>query len=273
MAALWDTKQSGLGAKSLDRELPGPRKEPSMARTVGIAFGIGTHLLFAFTVWQLFMFLAFPASGPDGSLMIDTLLAIQFGAVHSVLLFPKVRNYISERWVPAPLYGCFYCVAACASILVTIAGWQPHGPVLWNLSGAARLAVQLAFGASWVALFYSLSLTGLGYQTGFTPWWSWIKRREPPRREFRPTGLYRVLRHPVYLSFLGLIWWTPVMTIDHAILTGFWTVYVFTGSILKDRRLLYYIGDVYRSYQSHVPGYPGMIFGPLARIPLPGQRR
>ena len=77
-----------------------------------------------------------------------------------------------------------------------------------------------------------------------------------------------VAGHPVYLSFLGLIWFTPVMTADHAVLTGVWSSYIFVGSCLKDRRLLFYLGDGYRTYQAAVPGYPGMPMGPLARRPL-----
>ena len=83
-----------------------------------------------------------------------------------------------------------------------------------------------------------------------------------------PRGAYLWLRHPVYLSFLGLIWFTPTMTADHAVLTGIWTTYIFVGSCLKDRRLLFYLGDSYRNYQAAVAGYPGMPLGPLARRPL-----
>ena len=72
----------------------------------------------------------------------------------------------------------------------------------------------------------------------------------------------------MYLSFLGLIWFTPVMTADHAVLTGIWTTYIFLGSCLKDRRLVFYLGRSYRQYQAAVPGYPGMVVGPLARIGL-----
>jgi len=89
-----------------------------------------------------------------------------------------------------------------------------------------------------------------------------------PRREFRPRGAYHLLRHPVYLSFLGLIWFTPVLTLDHAILTGIWTTYIFVGSYLKDRRLVNYLGDDYRRYQAAVPGYPDAQIEVIAAVGL-----
>lgn len=115
---------------------------------------------------------------------------------------------------------------------------------------------------------FSLYLTGLGWQTGFTPWWRWVRGERPPGRPFVPRGVYRFLRHPVYLSFLGLVWFVPIVTLDRAVLIGIWTVSIAVGSVLKDRRLLFYLGDEYRRYQADVPGYPGMPGGPLARIPL-----
>lgn len=117
------------------------------------------------------------------------------------------------------------------------------------------------------ALFCSLHLTGLGYQTGWTTWRLWMRGEKIPPREFSPRGAYRLLRHPVYLRFLDLIWFTPVLTFDRALLVAIWPPYIAIGSYLKDRRLVYYLGDRYRRYQADVPGYPGLIFGPPARIP------
>ena len=125
---------------------------------------------------------------------------------------------------------------------------------------------QAAFVASWGGLIYSLSLTGLGYQTGWTQFRHWLRGEPLPRREFVPRGAYHFLRHPAYLSFLGLVWFTPRMTLDHALLTAIWTAYIFCGSWLKDRRLVHYLGDSYRAYQARVPGYPLMPFGPLGKV-------
>ena len=70
---------------------------------------------------------------------------------------------------------------------------------------------------------------------------------------------------------MGSVWFTPTVTLDRAILIGIWTAYIFIGSWLKDRRLEFFLGESYREYESEVPGYPGMIFGPLGRVPLVAQ--
>ena len=234
------------------------------------AFGWVAHGVFAVMVYYLFYFLKGPDVSPSGGTpfdgLIDAALALQFAVPHSWLLLPSTRKQLC-RVVPTPAYGVFFSLLTCASLLLTIAAWRPWGGVLWELQGTARTVMQAAFYGAWIALFYSLWLSGLGYQTGWTTWRPWTQGRPSPIREFKPHGAYLMLRHPVYLAFLGLIWFTPCMTWDRAVLTGVWTIYIFCGSSLKDRRLLYYLGDRYRAYQSAVPGFPGMIAGPLARVP------
>ncbi len=58
------------------------------------------------------------------------------------------------------------------------------------------------------------------------------------------------------------------MTLDHAVLTLLWTVYLFVGSYLKDERLAFYMGEEYRLYESRVPGYPFLKRGPLGLRPI-----
>ena len=212
----------------------------------------------------------FSRTGPrraPAALPWDGLLAFQFGAIHSLVLWPPARRRLAA-WFPAELYGCIFCTVTCLSLLLTFACWRASPVVFWSLAGWPRAVIQAAFVASWIALIYSLSLTGLGYQTGWTPFVHWLRGRPAPRREFTPRGAYHFFRHPVYLSFLGLVWFTPRMTLDHAVLTGIWTVYILVGSYLKDRRLTYYLGDAYRAYQARVPGYPLVPFGPLGKVDL-----
>lgn len=236
-----------------------------MRRFVGIVFGIATQLLFLITVWYLFWFLKEDFSHHAiGSLAIDALLAIQFAVGHSLLLYPSIRAAITRR-LPSQFYGSLFCVQTCVGILLTAFCWRSSPVEIWNLSGWGGWLMTAGFYGSWLTLLYSLNLTGLGYQTGLTHWWYWLRKQPLPRRDFQPRSLYCCLRHPVYLSFMGLLWFTPLMTLDRAVLTGIWTAYIFIGSYLKDERLSFYIGKPYRDYQSRVPGYPFIFFGPLGK--------
>ncbi|MCA9136845.1 MAG: hypothetical protein KDB00_08800 [Planctomycetales bacterium] len=196
--------------------------------------------------------------------VIDVGLSILFAVAHSVMLYPPSRR-ILQRQIPQAFYDSVFCVVTCLSLLLLFFAWRTSETLLWEVSGWGETVVRFCFYASWGALFYSLWLTGLGYQTGWTPFYYWLRREPAPRREFKPRGAYRLIRHPVYLSFLGLVWFTPRMSLDHAALTAIWTAYIFYGSFLKDRRLEHFIGKPYKAYSRKVPGYPLVPFGPLAR--------
>ncbi len=193
------------------------------------------------------------------------IMAIFFAWPHSLLLMPAVQRKIKQR-IPAGLIGCIHCLATCVSLLLLFRYWSSSSWTLWDLKGWGEQGMLFFFYASWLALFYSLYLTGLGYQTGLTPWFYWVIRKAPPRRQFVESGAFRWMRHPVYMSFLGLIWFTPRMTLDHLILTLVWTAYIYVGSYLKDRRMTLFLGDVYRDYARRVTGFPLIGFGPWAKL-------
>jgi protein-S-isoprenylcysteine O-methyltransferase Ste14 len=235
------------------------------SRIAGIAFGVGTQLFFAVTVYYLFFFLHDGTGNrASGWLLVDCLLALQFAILHSIMLLPSSKSWQS-RIVPGQFHGVLFCLTTCVGLWLIFVYWRCSATVLWDATGWAALAVRGGFYASWVMLIMTLRVTGYGYQTGWTQWLFWLRRQSLPRREFKETGLFRWFRHPVYFSFLGLIWFTPRMTADHAVLTVIWTAYIFVGSYLKDQRMAYYLGDSYREYANRVPGYPGMLFGPLGK--------
>jgi len=258
-------------------EIPRPRSEAvtpgatmvsptnDCRRIAGFAIGIGTQAFFAVTVVGLFSFLRYgvtPTAAPW--LLTDTLLALQFAIPHSILLHPTTRKRL-RPWISGEFHGVFFCVCTCMSLLLIFRYWRASSVIVWELDGPSSTAMLAGFFLSWASLLYSISLTGLGFQTGWTQWLHWYRGTRIARRDFVPLGIYHFLRHPIYLSFLGLIWFTPTMTLDHAVLTGLWTVYIAIGSVLKDQRLLFYLGESYGQYMERVAGYPGILFGPLGK--------
>lgn len=236
-----------------------------MRRGLGIAAGVMVHGLFALMTWRLFLFLRdTTAHTPEGSLGIDALLALQFVVPHSWLLHPSTRKKLAGV-IPDAFYGLLFTLVTTIGLTLIMVFWR-HSPLaIWRLTGLGGGFMSAMFLVSWGFMLYSIGLTGFGWQTGYTPWLHWLRGLPPPKRTFDPRGVYRFLRHPVYLSFLGLVWFTPVMTLDRAILTAIWTAYIFYGSYLKDERLAHYMGERYRRYQAQVVGFPGMFWGPLAK--------
>lgn len=238
---------------------------PSTARLAGVIAGIGTQAFFAFTVVGLFSYLRYGVADSNRPwLLVDSLLALQFAIPHSILLHPAARKKM-RAWVSPEYHGLLFCLCTCLSLQLIFAYWQGSAVLVWDFKGVAAQLMVAGFYGSWAALLYSIRLTGLGYQTGWTQWLYWYRGEKMPRRDFAPRGAYHWLRHPVYLSFLGLIWFTPTMSADHAALTIIWTIYIGLGSVLKDQRLLFYLGDSYANYMERVAGYPMMLVGPLAR--------
>ncbi len=239
----------------------------TLPRLCGLAFGAGTQLLFIWTAYQLFLFLREPReTGRAFNPWSDLLLAIFFAWPHSVLLYPTVQKRIKAYLHPY-LLGCLHCLTTCISLLMLFPLWTVSQGGLWDMHGWSANLMLAGFYGSWIALLYSLWLSGMGYQTGLLPWLYWVRGVKAPRREMNFAGAFRLMRHPVYLSFLGLIWFTPHMTWDHVILTSVWTIYIYIGSYLKDRRLLHYIGQPYREYAQKVPGFPLIGLGVLGRMP------
>ena len=250
-----------------------PKKRVSPTRLIGFSFGIGTQAVLAVTVVGLFSFLRYGTVPGTGSwMLVDTLLALQFAVPHSVLLHPATRRRL-RAVISAEFYGAFFCVCTCISLLLIFRFWRSTHSVVWDLYGIGAQFMIGAFCLSWAGMLYSIGLTGFGFQTGWTQWRHWYRSEKLPRRDFEVRGVYRVMRHPVYLGFLGLIWFTPQMTVDHALLAGIWTIYIGLGSMLKDQRLLFYLGDSYRVYMEQVAGYPMLISGPLARRPAGNRER
>jgi protein-S-isoprenylcysteine O-methyltransferase Ste14 len=246
-----------------------------------LAFGVAVQVAFAALVPVLYLFLLSWASAPPGApllpggwwldALVDLALVVGFSVPHSFLLWPPVRRWLAKR-APSALYGSIFTLAAISALGTMIALWRPLPGVIWAATGAAWWGVAAANALAWGLFVYSMALAGLGDQTGLTPLWYALRGRKPPRRAFAPRSLQRLFRHPIYLSFLLIAWTAPVMTSAHLILSVGFTIYTAVGSVMKDRRLLQYVGEPYRRYMAEVPGYPLVRGGPLGRVPLVEER-
>ena len=66
------------------------------------------------------------------------------------------------------------------------------------------------------------------------------------------SGLYRIVRHPIYVGTLVAFWATPDMTVGHLLFAVWATAYTLLGTILEERDLVRMFGDGYRDYQRRI---------------------
>ena len=75
------------------------------------------------------------------------------------------------------------------------------------------------------------------------------------------SGLYRIVRHPLYTAGLVFIWLVPLMTTNILAINIALTIYVAIGASLEERKLLREFGQDYADYCAVTPMFIPLIKG------------
>jgi len=80
-----------------------------------------------------------------------------------------------------------------------------------------------------------------------------LAREKPKFPEVPTTGLYRIIRHPIYASFFLAVLTVPTWTADQIVVSLILGGYCIFAPILKDRRLIERHGEKYLRYKNTTP--------------------
>jgi hypothetical protein len=239
------------------------RAPPGRARiALAVAYGVTCHAIFAVAVIAMIVAMFFGMSESLGRvpapwhILANALLILQFPLAHSVLLMPRGRAFLS-RLAPlghgTTLATTTYAIIASAQLAALFVLWTPSGIIWWRAEGAAFWALCAAYACAWLILIKASYDAGPEVQSGALGWMSLVQKIRPQFPDMPETGLFRVIRQPIYVGFALTLWTVPVWTPDQLALALCYTAYCLLAPLLKERRFAAIHGDRFRRYQSRTP--------------------
>ena len=215
---------------------------------------MGGALFVASLAYTAFTY-AFTWSAPNGgmnsglasparlqAIALDTALLGVFALHHSVLARERVKARLA-RAIPARLLRSLYVWIASSLLIAACSLWQSIGAALYDSAGLLRglhAAVQLAglwLIAQSVRSIDPLELAGI---------------RLRPAGALQTDGPYRLVRHPLYLGWILLVFGAAHMTGDRMAFAIMTTIYLVGAVPLEERSLVASFGSEYERYRRQV---------------------
>lgn len=242
----------------------GVLRPPAGAWRITVAFFYGAlcHLTFAAAVLSMMVAMFFGMSQSFGqvpglwAILANAALIAQFPLAHSLLLSPRGHRILARlapaRFAPT-LSTTTYAIVASLQLLALFALWTPSGIIWWQAEGVAFVIIFLCYAVSWLLLSWASYDAGAEVQSGALGWMSLAQNIRPVFPDMPTTGLFSIIRQPIYVSFALTTWTVPVWTPDQLFLALSLTAYCLLAPRLKERRFAQRYGGQFEAYKRDVP--------------------
>ena len=173
----------------------------------------------------------------------DALLLTVFAMHHSLFARETMKRWLA-RTLPERLLRSVYIWTASVLLAGACALWQPLGSDVYQAAGAWRLVHG---GIQWLGLLLialsvrsidPLDLAGI--------------RQRPRVERLQIVGPYRLVRHPLYLGWVLVVFGAAHLTGDRLAFAAITVAYLVVAIPFEERSLIAAFGGAYERYQQHV---------------------
>jgi protein-S-isoprenylcysteine O-methyltransferase Ste14 len=192
--------------------------------------------------------------GPRGSaLLINVVLLGLFAIQHSVM----ARQWFKRAWtkvIPEAAERSSYVLLSSLLLILLFWQWRPMTGIIWDVEHpAGRFILWALFALGWLLVLTSTFLINHFDLFGLRQVYLHLVGKPSPPVTFKTPGLYKYVRHPLYLGWFFAFWSTPTMTVGHLLFAVVTTAYILRAIKYEERDLVSFFGDAYRHYQQQVP--------------------
>jgi methanethiol S-methyltransferase len=229
---------------------------------LALAMGVLCHTIFAAAVVSMIGAMFYGLSLGLGRVpwpwaaFANAALVAQFPLGHSLLLTTRGRKWLATV-IPGGFGGTLstttYAIIASLQLLALFVLWTPSGIILWRAEGWVFWVICVAYASAWLLLAKASFDAGLEVQSGGLGWLSLLQNLKPVFPGMPQSGLFRLIRQPIYVAFALTLWTVPTWTPDQLVLAVTYTGYCLLAPKLKERRFAKLYGQRFADYQAAVP--------------------
>lgn len=227
-----------------------------------MGYGVVCHAAFALGVGAMIVAMYFGMSRSLGTLsapwswIVNAALLAQFPLVHSLLLTTPGRtlvNRLGPRGTGTTLAPTTFVIVASLQVFALFALWSPSGVIWWQAHAAVLIVFDVLYAGAWLLLGKAMFDAGLAVQIGTLGWIALLRDRELVYPKMPTTGLFRLVRQPIYVAFTLTVWTVPTWTPDQVAVAATFTAYCLVAPLFKEARYRRIYGSAFDSYARKVP--------------------
>ena len=218
-----------------------------MKRTLILLYGVASYGFFFVTflyaiglvgnLWVPKSIDSEPTLSLSTAILVDLGLLTLFAVQHSGMARPAFKRWLT-RFIPQAAERSTYVLLSTVCMALLMYYWAPLGGVIWSVENEiGALTLNGLYLASWGLLLYATFLINHFDLFGLRQVWNAFRKSENKELKFVTPALYRIVRHPIYVGWLGIFWFTPVMTVTHAVFAFGASAYIVVGIKLEERDL------------------------------------
>ena len=179
---------------------------------------------------------------------INVLLFSAFALHHSVFARSGAKDALT-RVVPLALERTTYVWIASLMFIAVCAAWQPVPGAVWNIEGAGATVLRLVqlggvvFTLAAARHLDILDLSGIRAA---------LERPSNRPMKLDDHGPYGLVRHPIYLGWILMVWPAPFMNGTRLVFAAISTLYLLAAIPFEERDLRRTFGEAYGHYADRV---------------------